>query len=698
MMKGFTMFRWCLLLSSFMDAAGESNPMKFDPEILPGSFIERYSSCSRVDEKAICGPRDFSKVLVMDSTNKTARLLPDEYTGNAQYRACAYAGSIEAAGSVRKKVYCAPFEAQGVLAIDSISETSRVLSGYQDATLGKYDTCLAIERTGKIYCPPWNAQKILVIDTNTENVYEMNETYTGASKYTACTVNGDKIYCAPYNGTAALVINTSNDTSQLVGQISSSEVGLYKTCVSASVQTNESDTVETTFCFPYKAQKILRIEPTNAIELEAASTLDGAEDMTSFYGKYTSCAVSLDSEGQKTSKIYCAPGPSVDFVLLFDALTEKGVQLRGMQYFNDFATCTAIPGRILCPYDNGNPKVFHNILEIDTLRNISYELVNNLNFTFGSYRACTAFAENIYCAPFYESHPLLIDVSPTPAPTSSPTLDPMVELEMTISFPDLEFNSLSEQSRKYLQSEVVRALYSAKIEAGAVEHPEDCLVQADAFQLGVPGAPVTGGAKSKEECALACEGTESFACRYWKYDAAMDSCERYSDPGTALTGVVWPIPGVYDNPRSTIYSGTVTGNQCSNSTGVFVQSMRAGENGEVELKVLALCPDEDVRARYVEILASDTRAVFKSENNLQNSEFGVPGILFNGYPGFVSEDNSSDTSSSEHNSSVATILIVVCVVCVSTLLIVGALVYICRRHKKTADAKRKGNVSIRMTV
>ena len=75
---------------------------------------------------------------------------------------------------------------------------------------------------GKVYCAPWNAESVLVIDTSTGGLNHIDFSHTNALyKYRNPVVaSNGKIYFLPYRGKEVMILNTTTgaiDTSSISG-------------------------------------------------------------------------------------------------------------------------------------------------------------------------------------------------------------------------------------------------------------------------------------------------------------------------------------------------------------------------------------------------------------------------------------------------------------------------------------------------
>jgi hypothetical protein len=175
-----------------------------------------------------CIPSNAEKVLKVDVATKTTSLIEIEYDA-AKYPDFKVSVTNKWYGGIPgddNAVYGVPYRAAGVLRIDSVDDTAKLIG--PNYGIGKYFWHGGVKVNGKIYAHPSHAETVLTIDTSEEKRGEIAElpihrasydTDTRTNyKWLGGTVGADgNIYCPACDTSAVLKIDVTTDHCETMG-------------------------------------------------------------------------------------------------------------------------------------------------------------------------------------------------------------------------------------------------------------------------------------------------------------------------------------------------------------------------------------------------------------------------------------------------------------------------------------------------
>ena len=153
------------------------------------------------------------------------------------------------------KIYCAPFNSDFILVIDTSNNSTYTFGSGLGGTL--WSTGVLADN-GKIYCPPFAGDSVLVIDTNSDTYYEILEgsfaigtatdIWAGGSK-----ASNGKIYFAPYRNVSILVIDPTAETfTTIAAPELNADANFFSTCLGLDGKI---------YCIPFSYTQIMVIDP-----------------------------------------------------------------------------------------------------------------------------------------------------------------------------------------------------------------------------------------------------------------------------------------------------------------------------------------------------------------------------------------------------------------------------------------------------
>ena len=169
------------------------------------------------DGNVYCIPHDFASLVVLNPQDLTVQQIGKPvYDGTSDQPSLYWGGVLAGNG----KIYCCPYNAGKIMVIDPSIDNSEdrieyipLPTGYINGTQ-KWRGC-CVTKTGKIYCAPFDAKGVLIIDPSkdlaTVEFTEVDNTWitgTEGERYSGCVSGGDgKVYMVPFNAPDIVAID-----------------------------------------------------------------------------------------------------------------------------------------------------------------------------------------------------------------------------------------------------------------------------------------------------------------------------------------------------------------------------------------------------------------------------------------------------------------------------------------------------------
>jgi hypothetical protein len=175
-----------------------------------------------------CVPSNAKQVLKVDTVTKTTSFIDIEFDP-IQYPDFTLDCTNKWYGGITgddNAVYCIPYRASGVLRIDTVSNTAKMIG--PNYGVGNYFWHGGIKRNGKIYAHPSHADTVLVIDTREDvkgaiselpiHCHDQDQNFKGTYKWLGGAVGADgHIYCPACDTSAILKINVDTGYCETFG-------------------------------------------------------------------------------------------------------------------------------------------------------------------------------------------------------------------------------------------------------------------------------------------------------------------------------------------------------------------------------------------------------------------------------------------------------------------------------------------------
>eukprot|EP00928_Gymnodinium_smaydae_P030233 TRINITY_DN22533_c0_g1_i1.p1 TRINITY_DN22533_c0_g1~~TRINITY_DN22533_c0_g1_i1.p1 ORF type:complete len:364 (+),score=66.45 TRINITY_DN22533_c0_g1_i1:116-1207(+) len=219
---------------------------------------------------------------------------------------CKWSG---AASGPDGNVYCAPFNADSVLVVETEVRSLRHLHGIPHGR-SKWSGAVA-GADGKIYCAPYDAESVLVIDPEVREVSFIKGLPPGKGKwFGGASAPDGRIFFAPYNAESVLVINTETQECSYLGSFGAS-TGKWSG-VARGFKGDEEDGAM--YFVPYNADSVLWID----LATDELMHIHDEECIGTGLGKWFDAATAIDG------RIVCSPW-NADAVLVIDTKVEPVV-------------------------------------------------------------------------------------------------------------------------------------------------------------------------------------------------------------------------------------------------------------------------------------------------------------------------------------------------------------------------------------
>lgn len=236
------------------------------------------------------------------------------YIPGAGLNVCKWTG---AATGIDGNVYCAPYNSDSVLVIESATQDFNLLQG-----AGKEKSKWAgavCGPDGKIYCAPYSSRMVLVICSTTRQLSFLGPVPEGHGKWFGAAAGPDgKIYFAPHNADSVLVVDTRTQKLSYIGGAGASGGKWSGACTGFD---------GCIYCAPFNADTVLAINPeTKSLDKLSLSPPIGMDapsvESMAGLGKYFGAAYGPDGDG----RIICSPWNADNLLVIRskpDAAPEK---------------------------------------------------------------------------------------------------------------------------------------------------------------------------------------------------------------------------------------------------------------------------------------------------------------------------------------------------------------------------------------
>ena len=186
---------------------------------------QKFAGAVYANEKVYAIPHQRTRVLAIDTQSYTVEEFGDFTVDMAEAGGALWHGGALGIGESASKIFCAPYGARRVMVIDTASQnpaTRVTYVGSQFAAGGEKWRGAACTKDGRIVMAPYDANSVLVVDPVAETTTELTgfTWLTGTGKFSGCVTSRDGlVYLIPYNSRYLIEMNPVGPTGPTFRQI-----------------------------------------------------------------------------------------------------------------------------------------------------------------------------------------------------------------------------------------------------------------------------------------------------------------------------------------------------------------------------------------------------------------------------------------------------------------------------------------------
>ena len=187
---------------------------------------EKFAGAVYANEKVYAIPHQRTRVLAIDTQSYTVEEFGDFTADMAEAGGALWHGGALGIGASASKIFCAPYGARRVMVIDTASQNPATRVSYvgsQFAAGGEKWRGAACTKDGRIVMAPYNANSVLVVDPVAETTTEITgytTWLTGSAKFSGCVTSREGlVYLIPYNSRYLIEMNPVGATGPTFRQI-----------------------------------------------------------------------------------------------------------------------------------------------------------------------------------------------------------------------------------------------------------------------------------------------------------------------------------------------------------------------------------------------------------------------------------------------------------------------------------------------